>query len=362
MKLFEAYIYRRIFRAFLLSCLFIVSIAWTIQILQHINIASNNIQSTIILLKISYLIFPTIIAIVVPFCFITEVTQTLASMHKNSELLIIDNTGYSRIALIKPVLFLATFLSIFLLILENTAEPKFRLAIKNLTAQAEFNLILSALENNVFSRVDNGIYISVTKRYPNNTLQGVFMSDARDHEVRKIYYAQKGFIDLDNRSLILQNGELQQKLLKSNDVSIMKFDYYSTDIQSIKGAPTIKIRAEDQSLSFLLNPDPNDPTYNKKMVGAYQSELHQRITKWLFPIIFGLVAIVATEKSGGSRSSSKIHPTFISLSASFGIFWTFVYIAFNIEKNANYIPVLYLFLACVLGILIFIITRKHARI
>lgn len=362
MKLFEIYIYHRISRTFIMASLFIAFIGWTAQILQHINIISNNTQSIIILLKISYMILPMIIPIVIPFCFVTTATQTLVEMNKNSELLIIDNTGTSRILLMRPVLLIATFLSILLFILGNTVEPKCRLAINNLLVQAQFNLIFSRIEENTFSRINNDLYIEIAKRYPDNTMKGIFIADSRDHMIDKIYYAQKGLVDLDNKSLILQKGEMHKRNLESKDISITKFDSYSTDMEILKKIPKINVKAEEQSLSFLLNPNPNDLQYNEQMAGDYRSELHQRLTKWLFPIIFGLVTILSTERSGSLRNQSRIHPIFMSFLLSFGIFWASVYIASNIAKNPYYIPILYAFFACVFAIIICIILKKHTRI
>ncbi|MBL0848583.1 MAG: LptF/LptG family permease [Candidatus Liberibacter ctenarytainae] len=361
MKLFEFYIAQRICRSFFLSCLFIIFIAWTIQVLQRINLISGNLHSIVILSKIAYLLFPSILPIVIPFCFVVETTQTLAAMHNNSELLIIDNTGTSRIALMKPVLFLATFLSIFLFIVENTAEPRCRIAIKKLNSEAQIGLIFTSLEEDFFFRLQNNVYIKILKRFPNNILQGIFIADSSAPSMRRVYYAQSGFMNLDNKSLVLYNGEIHLKSLTSQDTSIIKFDSYILDMKSLIASNNVNIKAKDRDLSFLLNPDLNDPQYDKSKIGEYRSELHQRLTQWLFPIIFGLTAIAFINKSGSLRHSIKLHPTFMSLVTSFGVYWSFSYITHSIEQDFFYVPILYLFLLFVLGTLLFVAMRKHTR-
>ncbi|EMS36381.1 permease [Candidatus Liberibacter americanus PW_SP] len=323
--------------------------------MDHINIIANNTQSIIILLKISYMILPTIIPIVVPFCFITAATQILTDMNNNSELLIIDNTGTSRVILIRPVLFIAAFLSILLFISSNTIEPKCRLAINNILAQAQFNLIFSRIEENTLNHINSNLYIEIAKRYPDNTVQGIFIADSRDSMIDKIYYAQKGLIDLENKSLILQKGEIHKRNRKSKDISITKFDYYSTDMETIKTIPIVNPKAKEQSLSFLWDHNADDKN-------EYRSELHQRLTNWLYPIIFGMITILATERSGSLRNRSRLHPIFISFLLSFGFFWASVYISSNIANNYSYIPILYSFFACTFIVVLCMMIKKHTKI
>ncbi|AGH16630.1 LptF/LptG family permease [Candidatus Liberibacter asiaticus] len=361
MKSFELYILRCIGRSFLMSCLFIVFIAWVIQILQRINLVSSSTESLNILLKISGYLIPTVLPMVTPFCFAMETTNVLTSMNRNTELLIIDNTGTSRITLIKPVLFLAILLSIFLFISENIIEPKCRSTIKQLSAKAQLALTFSYLEENLFFRLDDDLYIKISKYNPNNTLQGIFIVDSRDTQTHKIYYAQSGSIDLDRQAIILNDGEVHRKSPISKDISIMKFKSYTLQTESANSS-TIVLKANDQNLSFLLNPNPNNPNYRPELLETYRSEFHKRLTQWLFPVIFGLISIVAADKRALVRQRKKIHPIFISLSISFGVFWGFSYIIHKIEQNPYYIPILYLFLFCISSIFLLMIKKKYTKI
>ncbi|AKK19946.1 LptF/LptG family permease [Candidatus Liberibacter africanus] len=362
MKIFEIYILRQISRSFFIACSFVIFIAWTIQVLRQINLISYDTESLTVLFKISYNIIPTIFPMVIPFCFAMESTNILTSMNKNAELLIVDNTGTSRITLIKPVLLLATLLSVFLFISENSLEPKCRAIIKQISARAQLTLLFSALEENSFFEISDQLYVEISKYNRNNTLQGIFVVDARNTQMHNIYYALNGFLDLDKKSIILQDGETHRKSPLSNEISIIKFKSYTLAMQSPNSTQTIALKAPEHNLSFLLNPDPNNPSYQTGLIGTYRAELHKRLTQWLFPIIFGLISIIAADKRGSMRQRSKIHPIFISLSMSFGFFGGFSYIINGIEKNPGYIPLLYLFLFCTSSTFIFMIQNKYTKI
>ncbi|MBA5723826.1 LptF/LptG family permease, partial [Candidatus Liberibacter sp.] len=187
MKLFQIYISRRICRTFLTLCLLILSVSWMLQTLQRINFVSDSSQSMILLVKISGLIFPSILSQIIPFCFMIATTETLSLLYKNLELLIINATGISHIILIKPVLILATFLSVFLFILENTVEPKFHMAIKEIATKAQMNSLFSVPEENLFHYLDDNHYIEISKRPSSRTAKGFFMTNSHNPSEHTIY-------------------------------------------------------------------------------------------------------------------------------------------------------------------------------
>ncbi|MEG8098664.1 LptF/LptG family permease [Candidatus Liberibacter brunswickensis] len=362
MKIFETYIFRQISRSFFVACLFIIFIAWTIQILRHIKLVSYDVESLDTLFKISYYLVPTILPMAVPFCFAMESTNVLTSMNRNSELFIIDNTGTSRIKLIKPVLILATLLSVFLFISENSLEPKCRIRIKELSERAKLTLIFTSLEENEFFQIDDNLYIKISKYNPNNTLEGIFVADLRNTKQQIIYYAQNGLIDLEKKSIILQDGEIHKKSSISKEISIIKFKSYNLEIQNPNTSKHIELNAQDQNLFFLLNPDNKNHSYKEQLLGTYRSELHKRLTQWFLPIIFGLISIFSADKRGSMRQKFKIHPIFIAMSFSFGFFVVFSYIINGIEKKYGFIPLLYFFIFCTCIIFLFMIKKKYTKI
>ena len=64
--------------------------------------------------------------------------------------------------------------------------------------------------------------------------------------------------------------------------------------------------AKDRKLGFLLNPDPDDPLY-AKAPQQFRAELHRRLTEWIYPIVFALIAL-AVAGDARSHREARIHP------------------------------------------------------
>jgi lipopolysaccharide export system permease protein len=87
----------------------------------------------------------------------------------------------------------------------------------------------------------------------------------------------------------MRNGHIQRQNGKSKAVQIIVFDSYLFDISQFgpkEGARDYKPR--ERLIGELLYPDPND-TFYKQNMGKFRSELHDRLSNPLYPILFVLI-------------------------------------------------------------------------
>jgi len=129
--------------------------------------------------------------------------------------------------------------------------------------------------------------------------------------------------------------------LPDGNVSIIKFDSYAFDLADLtRSEGGSNIRAKDRDLPFLINPDPDDPYY-KSNPGSFTAELHRRFSEWLFPAVFGLIALVV---SGDARShrEARMHPMITALLTALFVRWLSFYASNSAEESAYFIPVMYL--------------------
>ncbi|MDI7861079.1 LPS export ABC transporter permease LptF [Rhizobiaceae bacterium n13] len=340
MKLLESYILRRVGQMFLVALLPVLAIIWTTQVLQRINLVTDSGQSIGSFMKLATLILPTILPIVLPFAIVIGITQTLTAMNNDSELTVIDAAGAARSLIFRPILLLAAFLSIFSFTVDNFVEPKVRVAVREMVAAAYADLLSSVIEEKTFRKIEDGLYVQISERLQGRVLRGLFVADSRDPNFDLIYYAREGAVDAKGTSLIMRDGEVQRKMTNGGNVSIIKFDSYSFDLSDLtqtRGQATL--RANDRSLGFLWNPDPNDSNV-KSHPGDYRAELHRRLTEWTFPFLFALFALVI---AGDARShrETRLHPMVSALALAFTFRWASFYVANRIENNASFVPVLY---------------------
>ncbi len=340
MKLLETYILRRIFQMFLVALIPVLTIIWTIQVLGRINLVTDTGQSMGSFMLLASYILPTILPVVMPFAFVIGITQTLTAMNNDSELPVIDAAGASRSIIYKPVIGLAVALSIVSFSVTNFLEPASRLGVRQMIAAAYADLLSSVIEEKTFRSIEDGLYVQISERNSGRLLKGLFVVDYRDPNFDLIYYAKEGSVDPGGTSLTMRDGEVHRKA-PDGRISIVRFDSYAFDLSAMtkSDGETLPMSSGDRGLGFLLNPDTNDPAYQRSP-GKFFSELHRRLSDWLYPISFALVSLVV---AGSSRShrQARVHPMIYALIIAFGLRWLGFSVTNLTERSPSYVPFVY---------------------
>ena len=338
MALLERYILRRTVQMFLAALLPVLAIIWTIQVLQRINLVTDTGQSMGSFMTLATLILPTLIPVVLPFALVIGITQTLTAMNTDSELAIIDAAGASRFLILKPVIALATGLALTSFVITNFVEPPSRFQARQMVAEAYADLLSSVIEEKNFRTIQDGLYVQIDERR-GRILGGLFVADRRDPNYELVYYAKEGQIDEGGTSLTMRDGEVHQKT-PDGKVSVVRFLSYAFDLSSMSQTKQESRRsASDSELSYLLNPDESSSDYQRNP-GSFNSELHRRLSDWLYPIAFALLAVMF---SGDARShrEARVHPMVVALVTAFILRWAGFYFTNQVKQNAAFVPMVY---------------------
>jgi len=342
MTLLESYIFRRVFRMFLVALVPVLAIIWTTQVLSRINLVTDSGQSIGSFALLASFILPTIIPVVLPFALVIGVTQTLQTMNIDSELAVIDGAGAPRKTIYKPVLMVAALLCVFSFSIDNFLEPVSRLGMRKTIAATYADLLSTVIEEKAFRKIDEGLYVQISERLQGRIMRGLFVADSRDPRFEMLYYAREGAVDEGGGTLIMKDGEIHRKAV-DGAVSIIHFDSYSFDLSELSETRgQAKLRATDRDLGFLFSPDPADPDYKLKPL-EYTAELHRRLTDWFFPVTFALASL-AIAGSAHSNRERNIPPLIPALSIAFAIRWGAFFLANRIEASATNVSMLYVFL------------------
>jgi lipopolysaccharide export system permease protein len=358
MKLLETYILRRIFQMFLVTLIPVLTIIWTIQVLGRINLVTDTGQSIGSFMLLASYILPTIIPVVLPFALVIGITQTLAAMNNDSELPVIDAAGSGRSIIYRPVMLLAVALGLVSFGITNFVEPESRLGARQMVAAAYADLLSSVIEEKTFRSIEDGLYVQISERHSGRVLKGLFVVDYRDPSFDLIYYAREGSVDPGGTSLTMRDGEVHRKSTADGRISIVKFASYAFDLSSMtKSEGGLPLYSADRTLGFLLNPDPTDPVYSKSP-GAFRSELHRRLSDWLFPITFSLISLLV---AGNTRShrQARLHPMVYALMIAFALRWLGFSVTNLSERNAAYVPLIYAVPLITSAIVIFMLATNR---
>ncbi|WP_074380824.1 LptF/LptG family permease [Bartonella doshiae] len=353
MRIIELYILKRIFILFSATMIAVVSMSWIVQILARINFLTTSEQTFLTILQFSLSLIPSIIFLVMPFALVIAITITLSAMNQDAELITISAVGFPKNTVWRPILLLAILASCVSILIANFVVPQTRFHMQQLLANAHFNPIDLFIREGGFQKLTDNFYIEIGEQKPNGTLGSLFIVDQRDPKIGLSYYATEASI-IKNKDgkflLILNNGEIERKNHQNDSVSIVQFSSYTFSLDEfISNEKTPIFYPKDRPLSYLLNPDPQDPYYQHKPL-HYRVELHCRLTEWLYPIVFSLIAIAAAGNARSYRQARK-STNFSAIAFSFLIYWIAHFFTEKAKNDLAYVPLLYI---TPIGISIFI--------
>lgn len=359
MTLVERYIFGRAFALSAAALLWTVAIVWTIQVLGRINFITDSGQSAYAFIELATMMLPSIVPVIVPFAVAIGIAQTLTVMNADSELTVISASGASRMRVIAPILILATGASVFTFAIDNGIDPYARQRVREIIATAHADLLSTVIQEGSFRKIDEGLFVQIATRLPGGKLGGIFVADSREEGVDLVYHAKEGQVISDgaNNVMLMHDGVVHRKQ-PDGSVSIIRFASYTFDLSQF--APTtgnVVLFPKDRSLEFLLDPDPNDPVF-RNQPQQFRAELHRRLTEWLYPLVFALIAL-AVAGDARSHREARIHPMLTVLVLALVFRWAGFMGAGRAQKSAAFIPMIYL--APAFGILIpiyFLLTNR----
>ena len=224
----------------------------------------------------------------------------------------------------------------------NFIAPYSSLNMRQMIADANADVVNLVVQQGAFQELADNLYIQIEARDSNGSIKGLFVSDSRDPTTDLIYYAKEGLVvETGAQSLlVMKDGEIDRRDVKTGNVSIIKFNTYALDLAAFLAAdekePTIF--AKDRPLDELLNPDPNDKQYQSNPL-RFTSEIYKRFTEWSYAFVFALIALAAAADSRSHREA-RISASFTAITLSLIVFWMAYSTGQNTSKNASLLPLL----------------------
>jgi lipopolysaccharide export system permease protein len=292
MDIIGRYIFRQTASSLAMILITLTLIVWMTTALRQISLVTNQGQSLMIFLKITLLAMPNLIAIVAPVALLIAALHSLNRLSGDSELIVLSASGSTVWRVMKPYMLLALLVSAFTLWTNAQLAPQSMRLLRDYAIQVRTDIIAQVLQPGKFSTPEAGLTIHIAERAANGDLIGLMIHDERDPSQIMTYLAEQGRIvkQEDGRALlIMRNGHIQRQNGSSKAVQIIIFDSYLFDLSQFgpKEGPR-DFKPRERLLSELLSPDVNDPYY-KENAGKFRSELHDRLSNPLYPILFVLI-------------------------------------------------------------------------
>lgn len=289
------YIMRQIAWPLAFATLTLTGVIWLTQALRFIDRIVNNNLAFLDFLYLTLLVLPSIIAIILP---IAAFCATLYAFHRlasDSEVVVLSSTGFSRLALARPAVFIALAIMAIMYAITLYLMP---LGSRTLRAtQYEFRNDLAGmvLLEGVFNTPNDKLTVYIRERDSNGDMLGVLVHDIRNGAQPITMMAEKATLlrTPQGPRLYMVNGNRQQIDPERKSLSLLYFDNYSLDLNSYsqKEGQTWREPSE-RFLHELFWPNLQDAddvnNYNKLIV-----EGHRRLVTPLYAPALILIAIAS---------------------------------------------------------------------
>lgn len=310
MDLIGRYIFRQTVTSLVMILVTLTVIVWMTTALRQISLVTSKGQSFLIFMKITLLAMPNLIAIVAPVALLVSALHTLNRLSSDSELIVLSASGSTSWRVVKPYLLLALFVFLFVAVSNAYLAPASMRLLRDYAIKVRTDLIAQVLQPGKFSSPESGLTVHIAERGEDGNLKGLMIHDERDQSQIMTYLAEEGQItkrENDKALLIMRDGHIQRQDGNSKNVQIVVFDSYLFDISQFgpKEGPR-DYKPRERFLSELLWPDAQD-AYYQRYAGKFRSELHDRLSNPLYPILFVLIvgvhlAYPRTTRDGSVKS------------------------------------------------------------
>ena len=257
----------------------------------------------------------------------------------SNEITILKNSGLTKISISKPALILAFIASLFCFLTSFYLMPLANKELRISRINFENNYANLSFNPKTFETLKN-LTIYAQNRDSNNRLSGILLHDERSEKYSITITAKSGnIVSQDNSALLyMKSGTIQKFNYLDRKSEILNFDNYVFNLTENKKIDSkMHWKPKELYMHELLNP----PEVLKDYEAAKNiTEINQRLTYPLLPIIFTMIALSCILHGGFSRKGNFYNIALaIILAASFLILTMSIYNL--IDTSPKFIPLLY---------------------
>ncbi len=291
MATLERYILRQCFGVMIFVTAALSAAIWLAQSLRLIDLIVNRGLSIEVFLYLALLILPRFLDIVLPIGVFIAVLFTFNRLTAESELVVMRSAGLSHLALAKPVLILAGIAFLILMSLSAYFLPASNRAFKDMQFEIRNRFVSSLIQEGTFTTISDKLTIYIRSRDERGEVVGLLINDNREPHRPVTILAERGlFADTPAGSrIVMVNGNRQQFDPETRKLSLLTFDRYTLDLDSLHDAPIVRFReAQERFLDELFFP-PTDASPGLRL--GFIIEAHQRILIPLSALSFSVIPL-----------------------------------------------------------------------
>ncbi|MBT8411754.1 MAG: LPS export ABC transporter permease LptF [Octadecabacter sp.] len=304
MARFDRYLLSQLIVLFGFFSLVLVLIYWINRAIRLFDQLIANGQSAWVFLELTSLSLPSIIRIVVPLSGFVAAVYVTNRMSQESELTVVQATGYSPFRLARPVAYFGLFLAAMMSLLAHVLVPLSTERLSLRQAEISQNMTARLLTPGEFMTPTPGITIYIRDITQQGEMLDIFLSETVAGVRRVNYTASTAYlVRTDNGpQLVMVDGLVQTLSLTTGRLLTTGFDDFAYDVSGLVNAGSNQRRSANGLTTWeLLNPTEDTMDEVRQTAAQMIVRGHDRFGQALLAFASALVGFSALIVGGFSR-------------------------------------------------------------
>ena len=291
MSKLQLYMLRQIVIVLAIVAAGMFAVIWLTKSLSLIDLVMNRGLSVSMFAWITTLLLPASFAIVGPISLFVAVAFVYHRLTMDSELVIMQAAGISRLQLARPALLASAAMIAIGYLVSLYLMPLAYRDYRDLKFQISNNYSSVLIQEGVFSQVVQGVTVYVRKRAPDGTLNGILVHDRRQPDRPITALAERGTLlpGENGPKMVMIQGNRQERRA-DRGISRLQFDRYELQFTTKTKSGFGRWQSpHEQFLHDLF--DPPEAVGGLSRYHQFRMEGHDRLTAPLMNLALPLVAL-----------------------------------------------------------------------
>ncbi len=304
MAKFDRYMLSQLMVLFGFFSLVLVLIYWINRAVVLFDQLIADGQSAGVFLEFTALTLPTVIRLALPLAAFAASVYVTNRMTTESELVVVQATGYSAFRLARPVLYFGLIVALLMSVLMHFLVPLSAARLAEREDDIAQNATARLLIEGQFIEPIANLTVYIREISPSGELLDIFLADTRDPAEQVTYTASKAFVvrDAGQTQLVMIDGMAQTLRVENQRLFTTSFSDFAYNIGTLVGQSERTGRhAREVSTWELLNPTPELMAETRRSEARLKSRAHDRFSQSILGTVAALLGFATLLVGGYSR-------------------------------------------------------------
>ena len=301
---FDRYLLSQLLMLFGFFALVLVLVYWVNRAVVLFDQLIANGQSAVVFLEFTALSLPNVIRVVLPIAAFAATVYVGNKLSSESELVVVQATGFSPWRLIRPILVFGCFVFATSSVLAHFLVPISLTRLNERTIEISENMTARLLSEGQFLHPADDITFYIREISPVGELRNIFLSDTRDPEASMTYTAREALLIRGETAptLLMFDGMAQRFETDGKLLSVTRFEDFVFSLDGLVDTIASGRRRPDElPTPVLLVASERTQSITGVSRSALIAEAHERISDSLNGLVAPLIGFAALLMGGFSR-------------------------------------------------------------